>query len=134
MTAVELLFFIFRACLSIGIGAAMWNVHPAVGGIAGCFAFVIFPRLVVVFAETFGDKPIGKPTCLNGCCQDKDYKWVRSENGLPICKCKCGVEYLADGNRFWIIDADGSRRPFMIWSGKTWAAEQSRPPAPREKA
>jgi len=95
------------------------------GGLAGIGFFLVFPKLVALFVKRFGDKPIGKPPCCNRCCNDDDYKWTRSENGLPICKCKCGYEFVADGNRFLKIDSEGQKRPYMAWSKKEgWVKDE----------
>ena len=125
MTAIEFLFFVLRLCLSIGFAIGLWSVHPILGGAAGIGLFLAFPRLVTILVGCFGDKPIGKPFCSNGCCQNDDYVWTRSEEGLPICKCKCGMEYVVDGNHFLKIDSAGQRRPYMVWSRKgEWTVEK----------
>lgn len=125
MTAIELLVFILRLCLSIGLAIGLWNAHPILGGIGGIGLFLAFPRLATILVGRLGDKPIGKPVCLNGSCQNDDYVWTRSEEGLPICKCKCGIEYVLDGNRFLKIDPAGQRQPYMVWSRKDgWTVDK----------
>ena len=111
MSAIELLFFVLRLCLSICLAIGVWNVHPILGGIAGIGLFLAFPRLVTILVGRLGDEPRGKPVCSNGCCQNDDYSWTRSDEGLPVCICKCGIEYVADGNRFLKIDSAGQRHP-----------------------
>jgi len=125
MTAIELLFFIFRLCLSIGLAIGLLNVHPILAGIAGIGLFLAFPRIVTILVERLGDKPIGKPVCSNGCCRNDDYIWTRSEEGLSTCTCKCGIDYVAAGNRFLKIDPAGQREPYMVWSRKDgWTVDK----------
>jgi len=127
MTAIELLFFVIRICISLGICVVMWSVQPLLGAIMGMVHFLAFPKLVTILAERFGDKPIGKPTCSNGCCHNDDYEWTRSENGIPICKCNCGTEYATDGRQFLKIGSTGHKEPYMVWFKKRgWVKEESK--------
>jgi len=118
MTAIELLFFVLRLCFSIGALVGLWNVHPVLGWVVGITVFLGFPKLISILVLRFGDRPLGKPVCPNGCCYNDDYEWTRSEKDLPVCKCKCGIEFIANGNRFLKLDSTGKKQLYMVWTRK----------------
>lgn len=126
MTAIELLFFLVRLGLSYGLGAALWRIHPILGLVAGIGGFLVTPKFTAFLVRRFADKPRGKPLCSNGRCRDGDYAWVRSIEGLPVYRCKCGIEYVVSGRRAMRLDAEERRHPYMVWNGKEgWVVDEA---------
>jgi hypothetical protein len=126
MTAIELLFFLIRLGLSLGLGAVLWRFHPILGLVAGVGVFMVTPKLTTFLVNRFGDMPRGKPPCSNGRCRDDDYAWVRSIDGMPVCRCNCGIEYVVSGRRIMRLDAEEHRHPYLIWNGKEgWVVDEN---------
>jgi len=125
MTIIELLFFAFRLGLSILLTSVLWRWHPIAGGATGLFFFFIFPKTAALLVKLLGDKPRGKPICSNGLCRDKDYIWVRSVNGRPACRCKCGIDYIISGKCFMRLDSNDKPHEYMIWSKENgWVVDK----------
>jgi hypothetical protein len=111
MTIIELFFFLCRLVVSLVSGIALWNAHPVFGVVASLIVFLLFPHAVSTLCDWLGDRPRGKPTCSSDQCGNEDYTWTRTVDGKLVCQCKCGREYVADGNRFMTVDSDGTIKP-----------------------
>ena len=68
------------------------------------------------------------PECRRGkCCTYRDYVWRRGalygreKGGIFRYRCKCGDEYVRDGNRFLQVLRDGTTRPYKKYeSDNKW--------------
>lgn len=55
-----------------------------------------------------------RPSCRNGVCDSKSYRWASGLDGYPISECNCGLSYVMKGRRFLEVDAGERRfRPYM---------------------
>ena len=51
--------------------------------------------------------------CKNQCCDADDYELIDVCGNRAVFRCKCGDKYLREGNRFFELLDDGTRRPYM---------------------
>jgi hypothetical protein len=72
------------------------------------------------------------PVCRNGCCRGEglagpgDYTPVWNDDWtVRGFRCRCGITYQKMGRRFVQLSADGSRKPYLIWSRlKGWIPDR----------
>jgi hypothetical protein len=64
------------------------------------------------------------PPCQNGKCHDiTDYEWPiglifgRVKWGVYRYRCRCGDEYIREGRVFYLLQSDGSKKPYMALTG-----------------
>ena len=71
------------------------------------------------------------PICRRGKCQGRrGYVWKRGsiygreQGGIFRYRCKCGDEYIRDGNRFMEVLSDGTTRPYKRYERGNWVDEE----------
>jgi len=118
MSLIDLFFVLCWIGLPIAAGVAFYPVGGLWGAIlVGAILFGVLPAIsrVIWFCLPSGR---GKPTCPRGVCNEPDYKWIYGIGGKPVCRCKCGIKFVADGDDFQILSDDGSVKPFKRWDRK----------------
>jgi hypothetical protein len=119
MTLIEIIFFILRAALSVGGGLYLYKyTNGPASALVAALLFGIFPVAVNALVEIIGGKGMGRPPCPNQRCGDNDYKWIGGINGKPICRCRCGIDLVSDGNVFYILLEDGKVIPYKRWENR----------------
>ncbi len=124
MTLIEFLgFVILVVCVIAGAALGRDIIESwygcLLGGILGALVFVVcLMAIAVAFDIWFGG---GLPNCRNGCCRGPsrlggygDYDI--QESGEEFYRvCKCGERYKRCGNRFILVNEDGTETPYLIW-------------------
>jgi hypothetical protein len=106
-----------------------WGTFGYVLGflIGACGAFLL--TWLIVLSRNLLLKPF--PECRNGKCRSyRDYTWRkgtiygREKGGIFRYRCKCGDEYIREGNRFLQVLSDGTTRPYKKYEGKKWTNDE----------
>ncbi len=114
MTIIELFF----VALYLGVGFLFGNYgfhqYGWLGAITG-FGIGAFGVILIVKGiariESIFYRPL--PVCRNNVCQGNDYKYVHNQQGIVVCRCKCGSDYILNGRRFGEITPEGAFHPYM---------------------
>jgi hypothetical protein len=123
MTFIELLVFVIRIALSVGIAFGIGQPFGWLVGVpAGMIAFAAFPKISDLVVACF-PQGRGKPVCSNGVCESNAYEWVGERDSFPVCQCKCGMKFIHKGTSFEIINEDGTTTLYREWNRKHgWVA------------
>lgn len=110
---------IWMACgvvLSSRLGR-IWGTFGYVCGFLAGFVIVSCVTWAIVLSRNLLLMPF--PACRHGKCRTfRDYVWKRGtiygweKGGIFRYRCRCGDEYIRDGNRFLEVLSDGTTRPY----------------------
>jgi hypothetical protein len=90
------------------------------GGVVGLLSFLLAVLALALVKDGFGGMP-PLPRCRNGCCRGPgtfrgygDYEIVQfGDQHYRVCR--CGIRHKRSGNRFVIVNADGTEIPYLVW-------------------
>jgi len=122
---------IWIACgvvLSSRFGKAWGTSGYVFGFLAGFSAAFLLTWLILVTRNLL---LMPFPECRRGKCRTfRDYVWKRGtiygweKGGIFRYRCKCGDEYVRDGDRFMEVLSDGTTRPYKKYQGGKWVDEE----------
>lgn len=112
------------AILSILFGRASGVFGYMIGFLAGFSGAFLLTWVILVTLNVLL-KPW--PECRSGQCRTfRGYVWKRNsiygweKGGIFRYRCKCGDEYVRDGNRFLQVLSDGTTRPYKRYEDGKW--------------
>jgi hypothetical protein len=120
-TVFHLLWLTFVVICAFFVGrnlAAYWGKAGwAVGGLVGiACGFLLLYSLWLLAGFYHRFRPL-RPTCRRGRCHSEDYKMkvvVKESSWESENQCKCGDTYVKRGNRFMLLQPDGSTKAYML--------------------
>ena len=102
-----------------------WGLVGHVLGFLSGISIAILITWIIVLSRNLLLKPF--PVCRSGKCHTfRDYVWKRGtiygweKGGIFRYRCKCGDEYVRDGNRFLHVLGDGTTQPYKKYQCGKW--------------
>jgi hypothetical protein len=111
--------------LSSALGRAWGGFGYALGFLAGIVSLFLLTWMVVLSRNLL---LMPFPVCRRGKCHSyRDYVWKRGtlygweKGGIFRYHCRCGDQYVRNGDRFLEIQSDGTLRPYKRYEcGNKW--------------
>ena len=119
MTLIELSFFCVNILLAVILGSYGWAHYSWIGLIVGgIVGIILLPLSTKIIMRVFPGRRPRHPICSNGLCSEKDYTWIRQVGSIPVCKCRCGTEFVHKGKCFVRVGTNDVFKPYMVWDKK----------------
>ena len=132
MTLPRLLVTVIWIASGAAISSVLGRLWGGSGYVLGFLAGILCAFLLtwlIVLSRNLLLMPF--PVCRQGRCHSfKDYVRKRGtiygweKGGIFRYRCKCGDEYVRDGNRFLQVLSDGATRPYRKYQGGKWMNDE----------
>jgi hypothetical protein len=129
MTLPRLIVTAIWIASGVVLGSMLGRTWGTLGNVLGFLAGILIAFLLtwlIVLSRNLLLMPF--PECRRGKCRTyRGYVWKRGtlygreKGGIFRYRCKCGDEYIRDGNRFLQVLSDGTTRSYKKYEGgKKW--------------